>query len=148
MTARVVGAVVGATAMVIAGVLSGSWWWVIALCGAASAVGAVFDRQVVYAQVVTVLALGVGLSVEGAGWFVPLLVGATIGATELGAAVDRTTIVRPDVRSARDVVSAALLAVVVSAGVLAVGALPSTAAAGSVVVAAVAAVAATRVIAR
>lgn len=148
MTTRIAGAVVGAAAMVVAGALTGSWWWVVALGGAASAVGAVFDRQVVFAQVVTVLALGVGLSVEDVAWFVPLLVGATIASAELGAAADRTTIIRPAVAPANPVLSSTLLAVVVSAGVLAVGVLPLPAAAGSVVVAAGAAVVATRVIAR
>lgn len=145
---RVAGALLGSVTMLGAGALAGSWWWLPALGGAVSAVGAVVDRQLAYAQVLAVLALGVGLAVEGALWSVPLLVGGVVASIELGAAADTVTIVRPRVPRPVASAGAALLAVVVSAIVLVLGELPVVAAAGSVVVAAAAAVVATRVLAR
>lgn len=145
---RALGAAVGSAAMVLAGVLTGSWWWVVAILGVMSAVGAVVDGQLAYAQVLAVLALGVALSVEGAVWAVPLLVGGALASIELGAAADRVTIVRTRVPSLRSSSSAVLVAIAVSAIVLLAGELPVVAAAGSAVVAAAAAVVATRVLAR
>ena len=146
--ARVLGAVVGAATMAVAGVLAGAWWWVAALAGALSAVGAVVDRQLVFAQMLAVLALRVGLAVETSVWFVPLLVGGTIASVELGASADRTTIIRSRVPGPVSAATTAAIAVAVSGTVLLIGELPIVAASGSVVVAAAAAALATRVIAR
>lgn len=145
--ARSIGVTVGVVAMVMAGALTGSWWWAAAVLGAASAMGAAFDRQLVFSQALAMLAVGVGLSAEASAWFVPVLVVGSIASVELGAVADRTTIIRPNVPELATVGTAALTAGALSAVVLALGEVHVAVAAGSVA-AACGAVVATRVIAR
>ncbi len=134
--------------MLVAGALADGWWWAVALIGAAATVGSIADRHLAHAHVLATLVLAVGLSVGSSVWFVPVLVAGTIGSIEFGAAADRTTVIRPvvpDVRRAALTVPAAAL---VAAAVLVVAEIPVAAFSGAVVVAAVAGVVATRVIAR
>ena len=144
---RVAGVAVGAVTMVAVGAATGSWWWIAASVGAASAVGAVVDRQLELARALSTLALVVGLGVADRAWLVPVLVAGSIGAVELLAAADRITIVRPSIDVSRLPVTV-LGAAGVSAAVLAVAQLPAVLASAATIVAAAGAVVATRVIAR
>lgn len=142
------GAGVGVLTMVVAGLLTGQWWWVAAAVGVLAATGSIADRQLAHAHALATLALAVGLAVESHGWFLPLLVAGTIASIELGAAADRTTIIRPRVLDLRDVAATSAASAALAAAVFAVGFVPAVAAAGGVLVAAAAGVLATRVIAR
>ena len=146
--ARAIGVTLGAVTMLSAGVLAGDWWWVAALIGAVAAVGSVADRHLAHAHVLATLVLAVGLAVESAIWFVPLLVAGTIGTIELCAAADRTTVIRPVVPDVKRAAITIPATAVLSAAVLVTAELPVAAFSGAVVVAAAAGVVATRVIAR
>lgn len=146
--ARAIGIALGVVTMLSAGVLAGEWWWAAALVGAVAAIGSVADRHLAHAHVLATLVLSVGLAVESATWFVPLLVAGTIGTIELCAAADRTTVIRPVVPDVNRAVITIPTTALLSAAVLIVAELPVATLSGAVIVAAVAGVAATRVIAR
>lgn len=151
MSAAVVrgsGVVIGVVSMGAAGLVAGGWWWAAAMLGAAAAVGSVADRHLPQAHVLATLVLAVGLAVESAAWFVPVLVAGTIGAIELGAAADRTTRIRPVVPDLRRSILTIPASAVVAGAVLVAAEVPGAAFSGAVVVAAGAGIVAIRVIAR
>lgn len=145
-TVRLFGASVGALTMLSAGPVMGGWWWSASLTGALAAVGSVADRHLAHAHVLATLVVGVGLAVESR--MVPFVVAGTIGSIELGAAADRTSVVRPSASGLGSVAAATIGSAGLSGLILAMAALPRVALSGAVVVAAAAGVLATRVIAR
>ena len=131
-----------------AGVLAGGWWWSVAVVGALAGIGAATDRHLGHPQVLATLVLVAGVVATDHEWYVTVLAAGTIGSTELQAAADRITLVRPrvpDVGRALAVTAAAALA---AAAVLVIGVISSGVPAAGAVVAALATVVALRVIAR
>lgn len=143
---RVLAGVIGVVAMLAGGALAGGWWWLPALAGAGAAGCAIVDRQFLHPQVLATLALAVGLGATTNLWFVPLLVAGTIGSAELAAAAERTTSVRRQVPGLPAVVTATVGSAILAGVVLVLGEIEP--AAGVLVVAALGATVATRVIAR
>lgn len=145
---RALAGTVGVATMLGAGALAGGLWWVVAVVGAVGAAGAVRDRQFAYLQALALLGAVVGLAAVGHHWFVPLLVAGTFASIELGAAADRTTVIRRSVPDLSTVGTRVAGAALLGAAVLLLSQLPVPAMTAAVLLAAGAAVVATRVIAR
>jgi hypothetical protein len=145
---RCAAAVLAAAAALGAGVLAGGGWWLAAVLGAVAGIGAAADRHLAHPHVLATLVLVAGVVATGHEWYVVVLAAGTIGASELHAAADRTTLVRPRVPDLGRTVVASVTAGAVAALVLLIGTMPSGGPAAGAVVAALAAVVGLRVIAR
>ena len=147
-TVRCVAASVAVIAALGAGVLAGGWWWSVAGVAALAGIGAAADRHLGHPQVLATLVLVAGVVATGHEWYVIVLAAGTVGATELHAAADRITLVRPRVPDLGRALAATASTAVVVAAVLVVGGVSSGAPAAGAVVAALAAVVGLRVITR
>ena len=145
---RCVAGAIAAVAPLGAGALAGGWWWLVAVLGALAGVGAAADRHLGHPQVLATLVLVAGVVATDRGWYVIVLAAGTIGPTELHAAADRITLVRPWVPDVGRALAVTATAALVAAVVLGIGATSAGVPAAGAVVASLAAVVALRVIAR
>lgn len=146
--ARTAGALVAVAAFAACGVASGGWWLAAAGLGIVATVGAVVDDVSGYVQVLAALALTAGVVSTGSVHLVPVLVAAVVVSIEFGAVADQTSIVRPRVRGLPRVLGVGAFSAALSAAVLVVGDLTTEGGTAVVLVAAIAALVAIRVLAR